>query len=320
MLPAFRIETIQPGPEASAYLAMTFPIYWSRLLGRAAGLPLRCLAARADEPLGFALAEVQPDATSVRLLSLFVTPTCRKQGLGTTLVRQLEDTLRQQGVREVFGAYQLGLPSVPAIETILGRCGWSSPTPYLLLVRVGPDAIPTFRTLPSFRRRRLPAGYTFGFWTETTPAEHAEIVAWMERGVVPRYLNPFADAELIEPQSSLTLRHEGRLVGLLVTHRVAPHVVRYSCLFVHPDVAIKGLGLYLSLEGLHRLTDANEAGVEVLCATYAGTSLADFWQRRWLASLPQAHVSLSSMAGKHLTESSSGQPWQPRRMGGLFDE
>src|SRR5262245_52252048 len=88
------------------YEGLTFPLFRPRLrdTGRRAGL-IAVGSAGPAGPTGLALAELQPGGEAAELLSIYVRPGQRRVGLGTVLLRHLEDALRARRCKAVHGTY-----------------------------------------------------------------------------------------------------------------------------------------------------------------------------------------------------------------------
>jgi hypothetical protein len=56
----------------------------------------------------------------------------------------------------------------------------------------------------------------------------------------------------IEHLNSLGLRYHDELAGWMITHREEAQVIRYSGLYVHPEIRGLGPALYLLKEAIHR--------------------------------------------------------------------
>lgn len=69
-------------------------------------------------------------------------------------------------------------------------------------------------------------------------------------------LSPFREEHLIEPRSSFGLRYQGQIVGWMITHRIAVDTVRYSALFIRPDLQSMGRAIPMLATAIrHQLED-----------------------------------------------------------------
>ena len=164
---------------------LTFPAYRHLVgLGDAAAVGGSVVArgARVDgRPVGFALAQVSPDEVgSAQLLSLYVVPDLRGQGLATALLSELEDDLVRRGIRSLAGSYMTGRPTLPALERVLTKRAFGPPTLRSVAVRFTPEE--ASRTA-WYRRAKLPADSTVFPWTELTREEREKLrTSQAERG------------------------------------------------------------------------------------------------------------------------------------------
>ena len=99
-----------------------------------------------------------------------------------------------------------------------------------------------------------PDGFEVFPWVDLTPADEEDMRRRQEEedGWYPEYLKPFQVERLLEPANSVGLRHEGQVVGWMITHRTAPDTVQYTSLFLDRKVRGQGLALPLVAEAVAR--------------------------------------------------------------------
>jgi len=255
-------------PVDAAFQKMTFPVYRHLLSlepaprhpeqGDAADvLPLAVAAHAGDEAAGLVLAAVPTSTGSVpEVLSLFVVAAHRNQGVGTRLILELENLMREGGVRTLEAVYMSGKENVPAIERILEKRGWPQPAVRTVTLRFTLDeALLTdwYGRLPL-----KPPHYEIFPWTEVTDAEREglrrsnEASRWIAEG-----LEPWThDKHGFDPISSVGLRYRGEIVGWVVNHRVSEDTVRFTCSFMRKDLGRRGRILPLYTAAIDRLREA----------------------------------------------------------------
>ncbi len=233
------------------YEPLTFPSIRKQAQARRITEPLVTMAAsHQGHFIGLALAEVRPAGDLARVLSLFVAPEHRRRGVGDTLLAHLEHALAREGCTEVMLAYRSDWPSVPAIERLLQRHGWTPPQTRMLICKASTERIVE---APWLDRASLPAGFTLFPWSELTPQEREAIQRRQEtEGWYPPVLTPFQEEERLEPLNSVGLRYKGRVVGWMITHRTAPDTIQYTSLFVEPELQGQGRALPLLAEAIRR--------------------------------------------------------------------
>ena len=240
------IEIVQLAPsEVEAWEDLTFPLHRPRLRGEAPGVALG--ARMVGQPVGLALATPDADA---ELLSVAVRPSWRGQGVAGRLLAALEEELLKRGCDSLQATYIAGQPSTAAVERLLARRGFAAPQPRMLVCR---SEIPLLHQAPYVSRR--------------VPRRAGEVVLWSSLGTAERnalrdeqarepvfasWVTPFEDEDRIEPASSLALIRDGVIQGFMITHRVAPELVRYSRLSVRRGVPVgSGFGLAAQSIRLH---------------------------------------------------------------------
>jgi GNAT superfamily N-acetyltransferase len=282
---------------------MTYPQYRPKLLLTGPDPRVLGVVAAGEGPCGLSLAELSPGEPA-RILSLFVLPSARRQGLGGELLARLTDQLRDRGERLALAVYPTGKESTPAVERILARQGWSEPRPRLYLFHAGKQSVAAFLQAPWLRARSLPLGYTLFDWTQATAQDRTTAAEYASSPAFPHGVSPFQEEALIDAGTSLGLRENDRLVGWLVTHRVGPEMLRYTCLYIHPSTAVKGLGIRMLIESLRRYLAA-EGQRETVKAAWGiladNQPMLQFVRRRIEPHLPDLSVTLTMEAIKDLT-------------------
>ncbi len=91
------------------------------------------VADAAKQPVGLALAKICPDGQSAEVLSIFVQPNCRQQGVGAALLQRLVAELSLRGAKSVHLVYTTGQSTTPALERLLQKGNWTSPQPRMLV-------------------------------------------------------------------------------------------------------------------------------------------------------------------------------------------
>jgi GNAT superfamily N-acetyltransferase len=244
--------------QRSGYRTMTFPAYRHLLAPRpapAAGGPgaLAVAASLFGRPQGLALAGLPPAGSGEdpRLLSLYVQPVARRQGVGTGLLRHLQDELAGRGDTRLTTSYIAGRPAIPFFEKALANAGWKPPATRAWNLRFTRDEA---RGVPWFQKYELGPDFEMFPWAELGEAERQELLRSQEEtGWIAEDLVPWKfDAEL-EPFLSLGLRHRGQVVGWVLYHVIAADTVRMACVYVRPDLQRLGKILPVFSESLDRL-------------------------------------------------------------------
>jgi GNAT superfamily N-acetyltransferase len=247
--------------------AMTFPAYAAQL-GRETFYGVEAWAG--DRPVGLALANRITDSEA-ELLSVFVEADCRRQGLGTRLVAQLQADSRARGLRRLETVFMTGGASTPAVERILARQGWSRPSRRMLVLRTTLAAIQqaTWLTLAP----NLPPGFTVIPWAALDPTlKHNLALEQAASPWIPEILSPFRFEIGHDRATSMALLHDGRIRGWLLSHLIGLDSIRFSCAYVHPRA-----------QGLARL-------IPMIAEAIRASEAAGYFHASWAVSYHQRRM------------------------------
>lgn len=250
-------------------------------------------ASAAGEIVGLAIAELLPDRNA-ELLSLFVQPAYRQQGIGTRLVYELQRSLVKSSAVQLQVHYQSTPVTQTALEPMLQKLGWLPPEPTFLLAKTTTAAI---AQAPWLLQHLLPAEFTIFPWMELTNADRLHL----EQLDFPTALSPLSDLDRLEPLNSLGLRHRDRLIGWMVTHRVDPDTIRYSTLFVTPPFRFKGRGISLLAAAIERQIASSINGITFAIAP-ENAAMLRFARRHlqpYLTVISESRQSIWLLAHKH---------------------
>ena len=185
------------------------------------------------------------------MLSIYVDGNYRKQGVASVLLEKTCNELSARGVNSVRGSYMTCQPFTAAVERVLAKTGWSEPQTRMLVVRCTLDSVSGAPWINNFRE--LPTGYSIVPWVCLTADERASIRASNEHDHwIADDLIPFNYEYNVEPVTSLALRYRGAIVGWCLNHLI-DDVLRFTCSYIHPDLARLGRVLLLYSEAVTRM-------------------------------------------------------------------
>jgi GNAT superfamily N-acetyltransferase len=261
------IEFRSPSAADAARLqGLTFPAYRHMLslqpTHRHPGLveqilvqPVAVVAWVENEPVGLALAEVPVENAEAapEMLSLYVAPPVRGQGIATRLVEALEQEVAARGFGRLTTVYMTGKPGSAAVERILASRGWDPPQTRSVTTRFTLDEA---ERTPWFGRVQPDSkDFEIFSWTGLTAEERAELrrshesSPWIAEGLEPWRHESYG----FEPVSSVGARYRGTVVGWVINHVVDARTVRFTCSFMRSDLSRRGRILPLYTESLRRL-------------------------------------------------------------------
>ena len=201
----------------------------------------------AGAPIGLALAGVSEASRSASILSVAVAPAFRGQGVGTALLRQLEQEVMPccDSAEAVFTD---GSEYSDAVRRLLVKQGWGPIRPRMLICKSNRERI--FQA-PWMHQPPLPDEFEIFRWCDLSETEKAEI---RERRYIqyPDIESPFEDEDWMEPVSSLGLRHRGVVAGWMITHILEPDTLRFTRMFVRQDLQRRARAISLLAESIRR--------------------------------------------------------------------
>ncbi|MBR8827123.1 MAG: TIGR03032 family protein [Gomphosphaeria aponina SAG 52.96 = DSM 107014] len=229
--------------------ALTYPSihkHWRAKTQR--GNLLGILALKENETIGLVLAETYDNQNKqiTEVLSFFVKPEYRNQGIGINLLQHLQKSL----ATEIKIAYKVTDITTTALEPILRRLGWEKPKTTFLLAKTTTEKI---AQAPWLDQYPLPEKFTIFPWVEITPTELEEL----KQLNYPPSLSPLTQDSRLEPLNSLGLRYDGKVIGWCLTHRVDQQTIRYSTMYVEPPFQKMGRGIALIAAALKLQINSN---------------------------------------------------------------
>jgi hypothetical protein len=210
------------------------------------------------------------------------------------MLGHLEQALAREGCSTVTLTYRSNWSSVPAIERLLEKANWRPAVTHSLICKTDRRVAKA----PWFSTVSFPAGFTVFPWVDLTAEDKEDMQRRQEEregGWYPENLTPFQVLERLEPANSLGLRHEGCVVGWMITHRTAPDTVQYTSLFLEESVRGRGLALPLVAEAIIRQEAVEEEApyglFQVEVENEKMMSFLDHFLRPYMASLAELRLS-----------------------------
>jgi GNAT superfamily N-acetyltransferase len=274
------LSVLHDAESRRAFAAMTYPTFRAALL-KADGSHVAVGAWRDGQPVGLLLAKIEKvEKGGASILSVFVDPEHRRAGIGAGLFALAEAELRGRGLSRISIIYPTGSAGGEAVTRILHAQGWAEPRPRMHLILVDITTLAKVREAKWFRRPQLPEGCEMFPWAELTADERADMLRRQaESPWYPEELSPFVDTDPIDPRISLGLRYRGEIAGWCVAHRLADGTVRYTTLYMRPDVP-KGAGFGLLMQASWRHIEGLGDDARASFGMKAGNPIFEFFQRR----------------------------------------
>lgn len=238
--------------QAERYKDFSFPSLRTRWDAKPAeGILIAVDAVNEGQLTGAAVAEIRPGNETAELISLLVSPAHRRREVAAHLVSAVEKALLDRGCETLEAQYRSDWPGLMAIERLLKKQGWETPRDQALVYKVTTQKLSDSPWLKEHENYVLPAGFEIFPWIEVTRGEQEGMIRDQAREPwFPAEVTPFQEQDKLEPLNSLGLRHEGKVIGWMVTHRTAPDTIQYTSLFVRPEFGRLGLGRALHTKAM----------------------------------------------------------------------
>ncbi|WP_424099474.1 GNAT family N-acetyltransferase [Moorena producens] len=256
----YELTRIDKFGQAFLYQPLTFPLFRTKMRTLIPeGSMVAIGASYLNKPVGLVLAEILPDYYCAKILSIFVLPSHRRQGVGTALLNYLERELVIRGCTEAQLLCELDNLKVQSkifpLKALLRKCNWEFSNTEL----VYHSDLATIFQAPLMRKKiSIPSDMQIFSWEEITSKERLTIEQTQrEKFWIKEKLYPFKHEENFEPLNSLGLRYKGEVVGWMLTERVALDTILYNCMFVRKDLQKMGRGIMLLVEAIKRQNKAN---------------------------------------------------------------
>ena len=204
------------------YQRLTYPPYRPILDNLQDSKYIAISAEDNQEILGLTMGKIDYKKNIGEVLSLFVIPEYRRQGIGNQLLVALETEFRGKICQQIDLIY-IPNQTIIALEKIFQKNAWSKPKARMLIGLGERETIKNMPWLWLNLDQKLPLGYEIFPWGELTSKERTilEKSLWY-----PDILSPFTEEDIIEPINSLGLRYNHQVVGWMITHRISENTIR----------------------------------------------------------------------------------------------
>jgi GNAT superfamily N-acetyltransferase len=255
-----------------------------------------------SQPVGAALVmPLQQDPSRFRLLSVFVAPEHRRQGMGSGLLAAAEAVVAAAGGRHLVALHSNRLRSIEAYLGLMRGRGWTGPE--LLETRImGPARwVHAAREPWAPLFARLDAqGYSTTPIADKTPDDDAAIALLDSEGLVEPIFRLVQFADDGHPAVSVLVRQHGTVVGWIVGEiGKGFNGIHYTLGYVRPDLRRSGW----LLRGLWDVSHRQEAvfgpdSISAFETPGTNTAMTNIIQRRLRPLFPEGVDMRFSMSTK----------------------
>lgn len=229
-----------PPKELEVYHQWLEKSLWVCLLGqdpwgiKSAVIHAMAALSENNQPVGLVLATFYPSLAWAKLLALHLAPPYSHISSYMSLLKGFEDHLRQQKCRLLTHLYSTGSDQAAELEGLFRQAEWSAPQ--IAMVRCH-FAVQTFQTpwLARALELVLPADFEIFPWSKLRPQDEQLLQHQLQQSTFPLSVSPFHEKQTIESINSLGVRYRGKVIGWVISNRVAPDTVSFSSFYVDRD-------------------------------------------------------------------------------------
>jgi GNAT superfamily N-acetyltransferase len=211
-----------------------------------------------DKVLGLSFGSVYMPEKGARIsgISLLqVDPEYRNKGIGTALLRKMEKESRKRACGKMTIGFKKVEQEFDTAKRLLAMCGWEPPEIHGYGYWTTTERF--FKDIAWVKRKIKYPYHDYIFpWTELTEEERKGLKeeegpdSWKVEGT-----SPFFFEGKFEENSSLGLRVDGKIVGWIINHQIAPDTILYGSYFVRKKYRGLGNSIGLLLESTKRQRD-----------------------------------------------------------------
>lgn len=213
-------------------------------------------------PVGLIFAYLYPFIKEGFISAFFVDPLFRRKGLGTKLMKQLMDYIKKENFKVFEITYENAGETTPYLERILKKTDWA---PSKTILRryffdkysFHPEWF--FSPLPA-----LPKDCSLFLWEKATQEELKLAENWVKENPLIALYSPFQTKHPIAYANSIGIRFQGNLAGWMIVQRVDPGHLKYSGLFIIPELRGLGPSICLLKEAIRKHTNKEIDTVGIL--------------------------------------------------------
>lgn len=209
--------------------ALIFPNLSKSGLGKKIKKMDAVLATIDGKAIGLALSTPLQNQENIRLMSLAVSKSFRRQGIATKMITILEKELIKKGGGDIIAYYRSHWSSAEFIPSLFTKIAWSDPKEDMVILqgRVT-ELYPIYEDIEN----HLPLTYTISQWSDFMPRNKDVINRIIKEEKVPTSLNPFIASPTLNHTISQVLLLENQIIGWISAHNISPNTIEYTSLYI----------------------------------------------------------------------------------------
>jgi GNAT superfamily N-acetyltransferase len=226
----------------------TFPSIHKQIHAVEITNPIIAVSARKDGDLiGMCLVNYEPEMSHCEIISFYIEPRFRDQGLGSLLLEKTERILEHKGFEQVRTFFWSSWESVESTRHMLKKQEWEEPVKLMQLFRTDIEGL---KKIPWRENVDIPEDYAIVPWSWISPYEKKIIREEQDfLAFYPEHLSPFLNQNKIDYHNSIALKYKGKVVGWHMSYWYSPTTLEYSNLFIRKE---HRTGMKVPLEMIRR--------------------------------------------------------------------
>lgn len=246
------------------------------------------------EPIGLAVIQVNEKGEPSNLESIFVEPGHRRRGVGRGLLSAVRSMVELSGASKITGSWYHDSAAAESIECLLADAAWTAPEAVATRHHAGRGFLAQVDRASGPWRTR--SGLGIETWSDLTTGDRRRVNRVCAEHRISADLDPRRDPMFdISERTSVVLRVRGEIAGWMIHHVLAPEVLRYSSLWIRPDLVGRGFGISLAIEsGRRHLATAGPATRLSFTVARHNEGMQRFIARRLRSSIDRSSTMLSS--------------------------
>lgn len=214
------------------YQAITFPKLSNKLKNSQIRNPILAVAANHEEAeAGLLLAEFDRSRTFSEIVSLYVKPEYRRQGVASKMLDIAEKVLTKAGYSEIRIYQRSNWEDAGVLSQLLKQRKWQPPEALMLIVKSNIEKVTTIE----HEDLAMPKGYKLTSWDTLSQEDIENLKQRLHNsGEFPQHVNPFPASSRIAPRCSTVVMHGNEIAGWNIGFRNRNDLIEYNSLYFFP--------------------------------------------------------------------------------------
>lgn len=251
--------------------------------------PITWVAFAKNRPIGLISAFSYPNMNEAQVQQWLVLAEFQNQEIELHLMQNMLASLHNQKMKII--EYKFNAWESDALEKskILKQTGWTTPVVLTQSYYFNPRSFKPNWFLSD--QPLLPKNFSIFPWTDATEQDREQAKRWENSNPDLSLYSSTHPTLIFEPLNSLGLRYKDQLAGWMITHRMGPTIIRYSALYVIPEVRGFGPSINLLRNSIHQHIEKepDTQGVMEINLRFSPRNWLQFIKKRLAPSAIKVH-------------------------------